>query len=134
MRAALTVLASLAWWAAPLAIESPAWEEAAAQSAPEPCCCCSSAASCPCGCAPPPTRPDEAPKAPIRSLCSCDDLPAANLGAGRCQLPQPRKVAFDAAAPDFCDGVRPSPVTEVWEVSHGPPPDLAHIRTFVMLT
>ena len=131
MRTGLTILAFLAW-------QSAGW--LTVEAVPQPpsvegvpgCCCCAAGAECACGCETPQPA-DSSGGSDTISLCSCGDPLVPIVETSRIQLERPRPSAGQAPVADIDTDYQSLDDARIQATAHGPPPDLSHIRTVILL-
>ncbi|HKQ48321.1 MAG TPA: hypothetical protein VJZ71_09660 [Phycisphaerae bacterium] len=109
------------------------WNCAAAAEPAKACCCCPAGTVCQCSCNGPkenprgPTSPE-----PVRLICSCGSVPVG-MPEGRIHVEPLRLTATIAADDNQFSRTFSSQLTEAWASTHGPPPELANLRTIILL-
>ena len=112
-----------AWSICPVSVADP----------PALCCCCEPG-NCPCPCVPPPTD-DPQPQPTNRAvLCSCDDQPVPLSESQRPVIERLSELQVNEAADDTGGFVEGDRSADAYPQAHGPPPHLAFVRTFILLT
>lgn len=96
-------------------------------------CCCCEAGVCRCGCLPPAVE-DPDPEKPQRSgFCSCDDQPIPMPESPRVAAERLSELAVSASPPDAHGVNQDDGAPGVSPRAHGPPPNIALVRTFILL-
>ena len=97
-------------------------------------CCCCPVGNCLCGCVPP-TREDPDPGQSQRSAyCSCDDQPIPLPESHRVAAERLSKLSVSAGSPDTYPPDLNHPTADEGPRAHGPPPNIALIKTFILLS
>ena len=100
---------------------------------PVSCCCCE-AGACRCGCVSPPVGDPDSEKPQRPGFCSCDDQPIPMPESPRVAAERLSELAVGASSPDAHGVDQDDGAAGVSPRAHGPPPNIALVRTFVLLT
>lgn len=130
MKGWLTILAFTCSQAA-TSITRPSVPDASADR-PVRCCCCETG-NCPCGCVSPPVEDPDPEKPQRSSFCSCDDQPIPMPGSPRVAAERLSELAVSASPPDAHGVDQDDGAPGVSPRAHGPPPNIALVRTFILL-
>ena len=100
---------------------------------PAATCCCCAAGDCLCGCAPPTGQEPDPGQSQRSAYCSCDDQPIQLPESHRAAAERLSKLTVSAGSPDaHCVDLNHRTADE-GPRAHGPPPNIALVKTFILL-
>jgi len=96
-------------------------------------CCCCAAGNCLCGCASSAGEDPDPGQSQRSAYCSCDDQPIPLPESHGAAVERLSQLALSAGSPD-AHGIDPNLRTpDLNPRAHGPPPNIALIKTFILL-